>query len=48
MSTVTLAESSVDVSLSGGNIAFVVVVALIGVVALVMAGMFRQEVLAAD
>ncbi|HEU0286136.1 MAG TPA: sodium-translocating pyrophosphatase [Nocardioidaceae bacterium] len=48
MSTVTLAESGVDVSLSGGNIAFVVVVALIGVVALVMAGMFRQEVLAAD
>jgi K(+)-stimulated pyrophosphate-energized sodium pump len=48
MSTVTLAQSGVDVSLSGGNIAFVVVVALIGVVALVMAGMFRQEVLAAD
>jgi K(+)-stimulated pyrophosphate-energized sodium pump len=48
MSTVTLADSGVDVSLSGGNIAFVVVVALIGAVALVMAGMFRQEVLAAD
>jgi K(+)-stimulated pyrophosphate-energized sodium pump len=48
MSTVTLAQSGVDVSLSGGNIAFVVVVALIGAVALVMAGMFRQEVLAAD
>ncbi|HYJ66873.1 MAG TPA: sodium-translocating pyrophosphatase [Nocardioidaceae bacterium] len=48
MSRVTLAESGVDVSLSGGNVAFVVVVALIGAVALVMAGMFRQEVLAAD
>ena len=48
MSRVTLAESGVDVSLSGGNVAFVIVVALIGAVALVMAGMFRQEVLAAD
>src|SRR5262245_3531159 len=48
MSTVTLADSGVDVSLSGGNIAFVVVVALIGAVGVGGAGMFRKEVLAAD
>jgi K(+)-stimulated pyrophosphate-energized sodium pump len=44
----TLAASGADVSLSGGNLAFVVVVALIALVALVMAALFRQQVLAAD
>jgi K(+)-stimulated pyrophosphate-energized sodium pump len=47
MSGVTLAASGADVSLSGGNTAFVVVVAAIAVVALAMAAMFRREVLAA-
>jgi hypothetical protein len=37
-----------DVSLSGGNYALVVVVAVIALVALVMGGLFRQQVLAAD
>jgi K(+)-stimulated pyrophosphate-energized sodium pump len=44
----TLAAAGEDVSLSGGNYALVVVVAVIALVALVMAGLFRQQVLAAD
>ncbi len=47
MSRTTLAASGADVSLAGGNTSVVVAVALIGLVALVMAGIFRQEVLAA-
>ncbi|MBA2457020.1 MAG: sodium-translocating pyrophosphatase [Nocardioidaceae bacterium] len=47
MSRLTLAENGGEVSLSSGNTTFVVVVAAIGVVALVMAGIFRREVLAA-
>ena len=37
-----------DVSLEGGNTTVVVVVAVIGLIALVMASVFRREVLAAD
>ncbi len=47
MSRLTLAASGADVSLSGGNITLVVIVAVIAVVALAMATLFRQEVLAA-
>jgi K(+)-stimulated pyrophosphate-energized sodium pump len=47
MSAVTLADSGVDVSLSGGNTTVVIIVAVIGVVALAMAALFRQEVLGA-
>jgi K(+)-stimulated pyrophosphate-energized sodium pump len=47
MSAVSLAESGADVSLSGSNTTFVVIVAVIAVVALAMAALFRQEVLAA-
>ncbi|MBA2558395.1 MAG: sodium-translocating pyrophosphatase [Propionibacteriales bacterium] len=46
MSGITLADGA-DVSLSGGNITFVVIVAAIAVVALAMAVVFRQEVLRA-
>ncbi|NDL57772.1 sodium-translocating pyrophosphatase [Phytoactinopolyspora mesophila] len=38
----------VSVSLSGGNLSYIVVVALIALAALVMAALFRREVLAAD
>ncbi len=49
MAGLTLAaDTGVDVSLSGSNIAFVVVVAAIALVALAMAAVFRNEVLAAD
>jgi K(+)-stimulated pyrophosphate-energized sodium pump len=48
MSRVTLAATEVDVSLAGGNTTVVVVVAVIALVALVMAAIFRQQVLAAD
>ncbi len=41
------AESGPTVELSGGNLSYVVVVALVAVAALVMASMFRREVLAA-
>ncbi len=41
------AESGPAVSLSGSNLSYVVVVALVAVAALVMASMFRREVLAA-
>ncbi|MDQ3627958.1 MAG: sodium-translocating pyrophosphatase [Actinomycetota bacterium] len=44
----SVAASGAAVSLSGGNLTFVVIVALIAVVALVMGAKFRQEVLAAD
>ncbi|UYM03376.1 sodium-translocating pyrophosphatase [Solicola gregarius] len=47
MANMTVAAAE-DLSLSGGNMAFVVVVAVIGVVALAMAALFRQEVLSAD
>ncbi len=47
MSRVNLAETGVDVSLSGGNFTFVALVAVIAVVALAMGWMFRKEVLAA-
>jgi len=47
MSGLTLAESGVDVTLSGANTTLVVVVAVIGVVSLAMAALFRAEVLAA-
>ncbi|MBA3308503.1 MAG: sodium-translocating pyrophosphatase [Nocardioidaceae bacterium] len=47
MSRNTLAQTGAEVSLSGGNITFVVVVAVIALVALAMAVMFRSEVLAA-
>src|SRR5690625_3443994 len=47
MANVTVAAAE-DLSLSGGNIAFVAVVAVIAVVALAMAVLFRREVLAAD
>jgi K(+)-stimulated pyrophosphate-energized sodium pump len=43
----TLAVSGADVSLSGANTSFVVVVAVIALIALVMAVVFRREVLAA-
>ncbi len=48
MSRVPLAASGVDVSLEGGNTVVVVVVAAIALVALVMASVFRREVLAAN
>ncbi|HET6698092.1 MAG TPA: sodium-translocating pyrophosphatase [Nocardioidaceae bacterium] len=48
MSGVSLAADGVDVSLSSGNLTVIVVVAVIGVVALVMAAMFRGQVLAAS
>ncbi len=48
MSRVTVAESGVNVSLSGGNITLVAVVAVVAAVALVMAATFRKEVLAAS
>ncbi|MGI8700432.1 MAG: sodium-translocating pyrophosphatase [Nocardioidaceae bacterium] len=47
MSGITLADSSTDVSLSGGNITLVVLVAVVALVALGMAVVFRKEVLAA-
>jgi K(+)-stimulated pyrophosphate-energized sodium pump len=47
MSRVNLAATGTDVSLSGGNLTFVAVVALIAAVALVMFWVFRREVLAA-
>ncbi|MGH3386048.1 MAG: sodium-translocating pyrophosphatase [Nocardioidaceae bacterium] len=47
MSGPALAASGADVSLSGGNTAFVIVVAAIALVALAMALVFRREVLAA-
>ncbi len=47
MSRVSLAETGADVSLSGGNITFVVIVAVIAVIALAMFVVFRKEVLAA-
>jgi K(+)-stimulated pyrophosphate-energized sodium pump len=49
MSGLTLAAGSgADVHLSGGNLSFVVVVTAIALVALVMAAVFRSEVLAAN
>jgi K(+)-stimulated pyrophosphate-energized sodium pump len=47
MSGLTLASSGADVSLSGGNFAFVAVVAVIALIAVAMAMVFRGEVLAA-
>ncbi|MDQ4084225.1 MAG: sodium-translocating pyrophosphatase [Actinomycetota bacterium] len=47
MSGLTLASTGADVSLSGGNFAFVAVVAVIGLIAIAMAVVFRGEVLAA-
>jgi K(+)-stimulated pyrophosphate-energized sodium pump len=47
MSGLTLASSGADVALSGSNFAFVVVVAVIALVAVAMAVVFRGEVLAA-
>jgi K(+)-stimulated pyrophosphate-energized sodium pump len=47
MSRVNLAATGTDVSLSGGNLTFVAVVALIAAVALVMFWVFRREVLSA-
>jgi K(+)-stimulated pyrophosphate-energized sodium pump len=47
MSRVNLAATDTGVSLSGGNITFVVIVALIAAVALAMFWVFRKEVLAA-
>ena len=44
----SVAATGAAVSLSGRNLTFVVIVALIAVVALVMGARFRQEVLAAD
>jgi K(+)-stimulated pyrophosphate-energized sodium pump len=41
-------ESDSAISLSGTNLSYVVVVALVAVAALVMAGLFRREVLAAS
>jgi K(+)-stimulated pyrophosphate-energized sodium pump len=41
-------ESGSAISLSGNNLSYVVVVALVAVAALVMAGLFRREVLAAS
>jgi len=41
-------ESGSAISLSGSNLSYVVVVALVAVAALVMAGLFRREVLAAS
>ncbi len=47
MSRLSLAQSGADVSLSGGNVTLVIVVAIIGMVALALAALFRKEVLAA-
>jgi len=48
MSRLTLAaEGGAELSLSGGNLTLVVIVAVIAVVALAMAALFRREVLAA-
>ena len=47
MSRISLAAVDSDLSLSGGNTTFVMLVALIGLVALAMGVKFRQEVLAA-
>ena len=47
MSGLTLASSGADVSLSGGNFVFVAVVAVIALIAIAMAVVFRREVLAA-
>ena len=41
-------EAGSAISLSGSNISYVVVVALVAIAALVMAGLFRREVLAAS
>jgi K(+)-stimulated pyrophosphate-energized sodium pump len=46
MSEITLAAGA-EVSLSGGNTTVVIIVALIAIVALAMAVLFRQEVLGA-
>jgi K(+)-stimulated pyrophosphate-energized sodium pump len=48
MSAFLLAAEGDVVSLSGGNLGYVFAVACIGVVALVMAAVFRREVLSAD
>jgi K(+)-stimulated pyrophosphate-energized sodium pump len=48
MSGLTLASSGADVSLSGGNLTLVIVVAVIALIAIAMAVVFRGEVLAAD
>ena len=48
MSGLSLAQSGEGVSLSGGNVGFVLAVAVIGVIALVVAAVLRKEVLAAD
>ena len=48
MSRLNLADSGVEVSLSGGNITCVAVVTVIALAALALAYVFRQEVLAAD
>ncbi|MGH3504932.1 MAG: sodium/proton-translocating pyrophosphatase, partial [Nocardioidaceae bacterium] len=48
MSGLNLAEGGVDVSLSGGNITFVIVVGVIALIALGMSVLFRREVLAAS
>ncbi len=48
MSRLNLADSGVEVSLSGGNLTCVAVVTVIALAALALAYVFRQEVLAAD
>jgi K(+)-stimulated pyrophosphate-energized sodium pump len=48
MSGLTLASTGADVSLAGSNIAYVIVVGVIALVALAMAFVFRGEVLAAS
>jgi K(+)-stimulated pyrophosphate-energized sodium pump len=48
MSGLTLASTGADVSLAGSNIAYVIVVGVIALVALAMAVVFRGEVLAAS
>ena len=48
MSRVPLAATGADVSLDAGNTTLVVVVGIVALVALVMAVVFRQQVLAAD
>ncbi|HEX2175564.1 MAG TPA: sodium-translocating pyrophosphatase [Nocardioidaceae bacterium] len=47
MSGLTLASTGADVSLSGSNLTFVIVVAVIALIAIAMAVVFRGEVLAA-
>jgi len=47
MAGLTLADGSTDVSLSGGNVTLVVLVAVVALVSLGMAVVFRKEVLAA-